>query len=66
MQRYRHRSDDVRLRNSLAVADGQGHVIVRLFAKFSRNKFVPGYGFHRRKDRSVGDAAPPQLRLNHV
>src|SRR6266850_916890 len=66
MQCCRHRSDDIWLRNSLAVADGQGHIVVRLFTKLPRNKFVPGNGFHGRKDRSVGDAAPPQLRLNHV
>src|SRR5438046_2981649 len=60
-----HGSDNVRLRNSLTTAYGQGHVFVGARAELLRHKFVAWELQHGAEDAAVFDTAAAQLLFDH-
>ncbi len=56
LQQLGHQRHDVRLRDRLAVADGQRRVVVRTVCRSRRHECVAGNGGHRAQDRRALDA----------
>jgi len=57
--------NDIWLRNSLAAADGQWEVIIRMRTHLLGYKFVPRHRGHRGKYGGIMNTATPQLLFNH-
>jgi len=60
-----HESDDVRLRDGLIVADGQRVIVVGPIAVGFGDEFMSRDAKHGIKDARIGDAASPELRVDH-
>jgi hypothetical protein len=65
LERFEHEGNDVRLRDSLAVADGQRMIFVGLAAEGFRNEFVAGDAQHGVENPRVRDSAGPELGVDH-
>ena len=63
---FEHARYDVRLRDGLAFADGQRMIFVGLIAVAFGREVVTRHLLHGREDALVGDAACPQLGLDHA
>ncbi len=61
-----HEGHDVRLGDGLAVPDRKGMIFVGLGAVRFRDKFVAGNTKHGVEDARIGDAAVPELRVDHT
>ncbi len=60
-----HETNNVWLRDGLVVTDGQRMVFIGLAAIRFRDKSMAGDAEHRIKDAWVGDAASPELGVDH-
>src|SRR4029077_635877 len=60
-----HRSNDVGLRDRLALANGQGRIFICPAAQFAMHKLVPRHLCHRRQHSFILDVPPANLDLNH-
>jgi len=65
-EKFEHESDDVGLRDGLALADGERVVIVGLRRVTLVDKFVPWNASHRGQDALVAYAALEELRFDHL
>jgi hypothetical protein len=65
LERFEHERNNIRLRNGLAVTDGKRMIFVGLRTVCFRDKFVPRYAKHGVKNARIGDAAIPELRIDH-
>jgi len=65
IQTFGHESDDVRLRNGLAFADGQRVVLVGVGTLARRHEAVAGYPLHGLDDGGVGYAPFDDLLRHH-
>jgi len=64
-QGFRHPRDDVGLRNCLAVADRERHVLIRPRTELRGHKGLPWHRPHGGQDGLVTNAPRQQLGLDH-
>ena len=65
LERFEHAGNDVRLRDGLAVTDGQRMILVGLALVWCGNEKVAGDAKHGFENTRVRDAAGPELRVDH-
>jgi hypothetical protein len=65
LERFEHARDDVRLRDGLAVTDGERMILVSLASVSFKDEFVAGHPKHGLENARVSDASGPELGIDH-